>query len=53
MLDVTFELGCDGSRCDYKNGIIYVALNAEKEDIDHEFGHLLEDYIEIIQSLNL
>lgn len=43
MLDVTFELGCDGSRCDYKNGIIYVALNAEKEDIDHEFGHLLEE----------
>lgn len=42
MADVTFELGCDGSGCDYKNGIIYTALNAEKEDIDHEFGHLIE-----------
>lgn len=42
MSDVTFELGCAGSGCDYKNGIIYAALNAEKEDIDHEFGHLIE-----------
>ncbi len=42
MSDVTFELGCVGSGCDYKNGIIYTALNAEKEDIDHEFGHLIE-----------
>ena len=42
MSDVTFELGCAGSGCDYKNGIIYAALNAEKEDIDHEVGHLIE-----------
>lgn len=42
MSDVTFELGCAGSGCDYKNGIIYTALNAEKEDIDHEVGHLIE-----------
>lgn len=42
MSDVTFKLGYNGSRCDYENGIIYASLNAEKEEIDHEFGHLIE-----------
>lgn len=42
MADVTVDLGNPGSACDYENGIIYVALNAEKEDIYHEFGHLVE-----------
>lgn len=42
MSDVTVDLGNSGSACDFENGIIYAALNAEKEDIYHEFGHLIE-----------
>ena len=42
MSDVTVDLGNPGSACDFENGIIYTALNAEKEDIYHEFGHLVE-----------
>ena len=42
MADVTVDLGNPGSACDYENGIIYAASNAEKEDIYHEFGHLVE-----------
>lgn len=42
MSDVTVDLGNPGSACDFENGIIYAALNAEKEDIYHEFGHLVE-----------
>ena len=42
MADITVDLGNPGSACDYENGVIYVASNAEKEDIYHEFGHLVE-----------
>lgn len=42
MSDVTVDLGNPGSACDFENGIIYAALNTEKEDIYHEFGHLVE-----------
>ena len=42
MADITIDLGNPGSACDYENGIIYAASNAEKEDIYHEFGHLVE-----------
>lgn len=42
MADITVDLGNPGSACDYENGIIYAASNAEKEDICHEFGHLVE-----------
>lgn len=42
MADITVDLGNPGSACDYENGIIYAASNAEKEDIYHEFGHLIE-----------
>lgn len=42
MADVTIDLGNSGSACDYEKGIIYAASNAEKEDIYHEFGHLVE-----------
>ena len=42
MSDVTFDLGNPGSACDYTNGVIYAASNAEKEEIYHEFGHLVE-----------
>lgn len=42
MADITVDLGNPGSACDYENGIIYAASNAEKEDIYHEFGHLVE-----------
>lgn len=43
MADVTFNMGQSGSSCDVKKGIINVAKGAEKEDIDHEFGHLIEE----------
>ena len=43
MADVTFNMGQNGSSCDVKKGIINVAKGAEKEDIDHEFGHLIEE----------
>lgn len=43
MADVTFNMGQNGSSCDVINGIINVAKGAEKEDIDHEFGHLIEE----------
>ena len=42
MADITVDLGNPGSACDYENGVIYAASNAEKEDIYHEFGHLVE-----------
>lgn len=43
MADVTFNMGQNGSSCDVKKGIINVAKGAEEEDIDHEFGHLIEE----------
>lgn len=43
MADVTFNMGQNGSSCDVKKGIINIAKGAEKEDIDHEFGHLIEE----------
>lgn len=43
MADVTFNMGQNGSSCDVKKGIINVAKGAEKENIDHEFGHLIEE----------
>ena len=43
MADVTFNMGQNGSSCDIKKGIINIAKGAEKEDIDHEFGHLIEE----------
>ncbi len=43
MADVTFNMGQNGSSCDVKKGIINVAKGAEKEEIDHEFGHLIEE----------
>lgn len=43
MADVTFNMGQNGSSCDVKKGIINIAKGAEKEDIDHKFGHLIEE----------
>lgn len=43
MADVTFNMGQNGNSCDVKKGIINIAKGAEKEDIDHEFGHLIEE----------
>lgn len=43
MADVTFNMGQNGSSCDVKKGIINIAKGAGKEDIDHEFGHLIEE----------
>ena len=43
--NVTFEFGYEGSSCDILNKTIRVAVGAEKEDIFHEFGHLIENYM--------
>ena len=43
--DITFEFGCDGSACDIDNKVIKVGIGAEKEDIFHEYGHLIERYM--------
>ena len=42
MLKVKFDLGNGGCACDYKEGIVYVGKGAEKQEIDHEIGHLIE-----------
>lgn len=42
LSDITISLGHPGSACDYENGIVYIAANAEKQDAAHEFGHLIE-----------
>ena len=43
--DITFEFGCDGSACDIDNKVIKVGIGAEKEDVFHEYGHLIESYM--------
>lgn len=43
--DITFEFGCDGSACDIDNKVIKVGIGAEKEDVFHEYGHLIERYM--------
>lgn len=39
---VTFEFGYAASACDINNRTIRVGIGADKEAIDHEFGHLIE-----------
>lgn len=39
---MTVDLGNPGSACDFENGSIYIAMNAKKEEIYHEFSHLVE-----------
>lgn len=39
---ITFDYGYNASACDIMNRAIEVGVNASKEDIDHEFGHLIE-----------
>lgn len=43
--DVTYEFGYDGSACDIMNKIIRVGIGASKEDVFHEIGHLVENYM--------
>lgn len=43
--DITFEFGCDGSACDIDDKVIKVGIGAEKEDVFHEYGHLIERYM--------
>lgn len=43
--DVTFEFGYDGSACDIWNRTIRVGMGATKEEVFHEVGHLIENYI--------
>ena len=43
--DVTFEFGYDGSACDIRNKIIRVGIGTAKEEVFHEVGHLIENYM--------
>lgn len=43
--DVVFELGYEGSSCDIANKIIYIGIGSEEEDVFHEMGHLVENYM--------
>lgn len=43
--DVAFDFGFKNSACDKMNRTIRVGVYAEKHEIDHEFGHLVEEYI--------
>ena len=43
--DIIFEFGYDGSACDIKNRTIRVEIGADKEEIFHEVGHLIEHYM--------
>lgn len=43
--DCTFEFGYDGSACDILHRVIRVGVGAEREEIFHEVGHLIEHYI--------
>lgn len=43
--DITFEFGCYGSACDIDNKVIKVGIGAGKEEIFHEYGHLIERYM--------
>lgn len=43
--DVTFEFGYDGSACDIRNKIIRVGMGTAKEEVFHEVGHLIENYM--------
>ncbi len=42
---VRFDFGYNASACDIKNRTVRVGKNATKEQIDHEFGHLIEHEI--------
>jgi len=43
--DVTFEFGYAGNSCDILHKKINVAIGTQKEQIDHEYGHLIEHYM--------
>lgn len=43
--DITFEFVCYGSACDIDNKVIKVGIGAGKEEIFHEYGHLIERYM--------
>lgn len=43
--DVTFEFGYDGSACDIRNKVVRVGMGTTKEEVFHEMGHLIENYM--------
>ena len=45
LSDTTFEFGHDGSACDIVNKTIRVGIGTDKEEIFHEVGHLIENYM--------
>lgn len=45
LSDVEFEFGYDKNACDIANKVIRVGIDTTKEKIDHEYGHLIENYM--------
>ena len=43
--DVVVEYGHNGSSCDIANKIIRIGIGADEEDVFHEMGHLVENYM--------
>lgn len=43
--DTIFEFGYDGSACDIVNKTIRVGMGTSKEEVFHEYGHLIENYM--------
>ena len=43
--DVAFEFGHDANACDYLNKVIHVGVGSTEESINHEYGHLIENYM--------
>nr|DAI02229.1 MAG TPA: minor capsid protein [Caudoviricetes sp.] len=43
--NVVVEYGHNGSSCDIANKIIRIGIGAEEEDVFHEMGHLVENYM--------
>lgn len=42
LKDIDIKLGCPGSKCDYRNGIIYLGVGCTEDEVHHEIGHLIE-----------
>lgn len=43
--DTVFEFGYDGSACDILNKTIRVGMGVSEEELFHEYGHLIENYM--------
>lgn len=45
LSDVTFEFGHDSNACDIANKAIHVGIGTKEEQVNHEYGHLIEKYM--------